>query len=180
VYRAQRELATIYTPDKPTFQWIETSAMTGECPTMPITPVIVNAETWLAVAGGACGIGYFTNSWTGVLWNRWDFDPGVEHQVAATVADVEHLAPALCTQPGTVAVPWDGTVAATSRTLNGALYVIAVNASDRPTRIPFGVTALAGRTLTVLGEGRTIVPVKKIYFRDSFAPYQVHVYVAAP
>jgi len=32
----------------------------------------------------------------------------------------------------------------------------------------------------VLGEGRTIKPVKKVIFRDSFAPYQVHVYVAAP
>jgi hypothetical protein len=180
VYRAQRELTTLVAPGKPTFQWIETSAMTGECPTMAITPAIVNAETWLAVAGGACGIGYFTSSWTSHVWDRWDFDPGVERQIAATVADVKALAPALCTEPGAVNVPWDGTVAATSRTLNGALYVLAINASDRPTRIPFGVAALAGRTLTVLGEGRTIVPVKKIYFRDSFAPYQVHVYVAAP
>jgi hypothetical protein len=32
----------------------------------------------------------------------------------------------------------------------------------------------------VLDEGRTIRPVKKVYFRDAFAPYQVHVYVAAP
>ena len=76
MFRAQRELMTIYAPGKPTFQWIETSQMTGECPTMQITPQIVNAETWLAVAGGACGIGYFTNSWTGDLWNRWDFDAG--------------------------------------------------------------------------------------------------------
>jgi hypothetical protein len=180
VFRAQRELATTYAPGKPTFQWIETGPMTGECPTLRITPEIVNAETWLAVAGGACGIGYFTNSWTKALWDRWDFDPGVEQQLAATVAQVQGLAPALCTDYGTVLVPWDGTVAASSRTLNGALYVIAVNASDRPTRVPFGVDALAGRTLTVLGEGRTIKPVKKVYFRDSFAPYQVHVYVAQP
>src|SRR5262249_49767459 len=73
VYRAQRELAANVAPGKPTFQWIETSSMTGECAAMAVTPAIVNAETWLAVAGGACGIGYFTNSWTGDLWNRWDF-----------------------------------------------------------------------------------------------------------
>ncbi len=69
---------------------------------------------------------------------------------------------------------------ASSRTLNGALYVIAVNGSDRPTRVPFRVDSLAGRTLTVIDEGRSITPVKKVFFRDSFGPYQVHVYVAQP
>jgi hypothetical protein len=181
MFRAQRELMTIYAPGKPTFQWIETSKMTGECPSMQITPQVVNAESWLAIAGGACGIGYFTNSWTGDLWNRWDFDPGVEQQIATTVTSVQRLAPALCTGAyGSVVVPWDGSVAASSRMLNGALYIIAVNGSDKPTRVPFRVDALAGRVLTVLDEGRTIKPVKKVYFRDSFTPYQVHVYVASP
>jgi len=181
MFHAQRELMTIYAPGKPTFQWIETSQMTGECPTLQITPAIVNAETWLAVAGGACGIGYFTNSWTGDLWDRWDFDPGVEQQIASTVASVQSLAPALCDGTyGDVVTPWNGTVVASSRTLNGALYVIAVNGAAKPANVPFRVDALAGRTLTVLGEGRTIKPVKKVIFRDSFAPYQVHVYVAAP
>jgi hypothetical protein len=181
MFHAQRELMTTYAPGKPTFQWIETSQMTGECPSLAITPQIVNAETWLAVAGGACGIGYFTNSWTGDLWNRWDFSPGVEQQIASTVGAVQRLAPALCDgQYGDVVVPWNGTVAASSRTLNGALYVIAVNGSAKSTNVPFRANALAGRTLTVLGEGRTIKPVKKVIFRDSFAPYQVHVYVAGP
>jgi hypothetical protein len=155
--------------------------MTGECPTMQITPAIVNAETWLAIAGGACGIGYFTNSWTGDLWNRWDFDAGVEQQIASTVAEVQRLAPALCDGTyGSAVTPWNGTVVASTRTLNGALYVIAVNGASKATNVPFRVDALAGRTLTVLGEGRTIKPVKQVIFRDSFAPYQVHVYVAAP
>jgi hypothetical protein len=181
MFHAQRELMTTYAPGKPTFQWIETSRMTGECPSLEITPQIVNAETWLAVAGGACGIGYFTNSWTGDLWNRWDFAAGVEQQIAATVGAVQRLAPALCDgQYGDVVVPWNGSVVASSRTLNGALYVIAVNGADKQTTIPFRVNALAGRTLTVLDEGRTIKPVKKVILRDSFAPYQVHVYMAAP
>ena len=180
VFRAQRELMTIYAPGKPTFQWIETSDMTGECPAMQVTPQIVNAETWLAIAGGACGVGYFTNSWTGKLWNRWDLASGVEAQLALTIAQIHALAPMLCAEYGDVTVPWDTSVAASSRSLNGALYVIAVNSSDQPTRIPFRVDALAGRTLEVLGESRTIKPAKKVYFRDSFAPYQVHVYVAAP
>ena len=180
IYRAQRELMTIYAPGKPTLQWIETSRMTGECPTQQITPAIVNAETWLAIAGGACGIGFFTNSWTGPLWNRWDFDPGVEQQLAATVARVRKLAPALCSAYGDVVVPWDGGVAASSRTLDGALYVIAVNSTSQATTIPFRVDGLAGRKLTVLDENRAIRPAKQVYFRDRFAPYEVHVYLAAP
>jgi hypothetical protein len=46
--------------------------------------------------------------------------------------------------------------------------------------IPFRVDGLSGRTLTVLDEGRTLKPVKKIYYRDRFDPYAVHVYVAPP
>jgi Purple acid Phosphatase, N-terminal domain len=180
VFRAQRELMTIYAPGKPTFQWIETSRMTGECPTIPITPAIVSAQTWLAAIGGACGIGYFTNSWTGDLWNRWDFDAGVEAALPSIVARVQRLAPVLCTSYRDVVVPWNGGIAASARELNGALYVLAVNSTDRATTIPFRADGLAGRTLSVLDEGRAIRPVKKIYFRDHFEPYAVHVYVAAP
>jgi Purple acid Phosphatase, N-terminal domain len=181
MFHAQRELMTIYAPGKPTFQWIETSAMTGECPTIAITPAIVNAETWLALAGGACGIGYFTNSWTGPLWNRWDFDPGVEQALPDIVSRVQGLAPTLCDGTyGDVVTPWNGTVVASSRTRNGALYVIAVNGSPTATNVPFSVPGLAGRQLTVLGEGRTIKPVKKLIFRDTFAPLGVHIYVAPP
>ena len=81
---------------------------------------------------------------------------------------------------GDVVVPWNGTVAASSRTLNGALYVIAVNSSATRTTVPFRVDALAGRTLTVLDEDRSIRPVKQVFFRDTFEPYAVHLYVAAP
>lgn len=180
VFRAQRELMTIYAPGKPTFQWIETGAMTGECATMTVTPAIVNAETWLAIAGGACGIGYFTNSWTGDLWDRWDLGPGVEEQLGQTTAQIRALAPALCGRYGDVTVPWSSSVAASSRTLNGALYVIAVNAADTRTTVPFRVPGLAGRDLSVVGESRTVTPAKNVFFRDTFAPYQVHLYVAAP
>jgi hypothetical protein len=180
VFRAQRELMTTYAPGKPTFQWIETSKMTGECASLHITPAIVNAETWLAITGGACGIGYFTNSWTSDVWDRWSFDPGIEQQLAATVSRVQALAPALCADYGSVVVPWNGGVAASTRTLNGALYVLAVNSTAAVTTVPFRVDALAGRALTVLDEGRTIRPAKQVFFRDRFAPYEVHVYLAAP
>jgi hypothetical protein len=58
--------------------------------------------------------------------------------------------------------------------------VVAVNSTAEPTTIPFRVDALAGRRLVVLDENRVIRPAKKVYFRDHFAPYEVHVYLAAP
>ena len=180
VFRSQRELMTIYAPNKPTFQWIETSKMTGECPSLAITPAIVQAETWLAIAGGACGIGFFTNSWTEGIWNRWDFDPGVESELAPLVARIQRLAPALCAQYGDVVPQWNGTVAASSRSLNGALYVIAVNSGAKATAARFTVAGLAGRTLTVLDENRTLRPRSASVFSDRFDPYAVHVYVAPP
>ena len=134
----------------------------------------------LVFAGGACGIGYFTSSWTSGRWNRWDFEPRVEQALPAIVARVQRLAPALCAEYGSVVVPWDGSVAASLRTLNGALYLIAVNSAAQPTTIPFRVDALAGRELVVLDENRVIHPAKKVYFRDHFGPYEVHVYLAAP
>jgi hypothetical protein len=176
VFRAQRELTTTYAPGKPTFQWIETGPMAGECTAIPITPTIANAEAWLAVAGGAVGIGWFTSSWTSGSWNRWDVSAAMLAQIASTDARLHALADVLTTPPGNVVVPWDGTVAASTRTSGKLLYVIAVNGSDRTTTVPMRLDALGGRTLSVLDEHRTITPMKKVFIRDTFAPYQVHVY----
>ena len=96
-----------------------------------------------------------------------------------TVSQVQKLAPALCADYGSVVVPWNGGVAPSSRTLNGALYVVACNSTANATTVPFRVDALAGRALTVLEraddraceEGLLPGPVE---------PYAVHVYVAAP
>lgn len=179
VFRAQRDLRSLYAAGKPTFQWIETGPMTGECQTMAVTPAIAKAEAWLAVAGGAAGIGWFTSSWTSGSWNRWDVNTAMLAQIGATDAQLHELAPVLTTPPGDVVVPWDGTVAASTRSYGGNVYVVAVNAADRKTTVPMRIDALSGRTLTVLGEHRTIKPMKAVFIRDTFAPYQVHLYSTA-
>lgn len=180
VFRAQRELRTLYAVGKPTFQWIETGPMTGECPTLEVTPAIAKAEAWLAVAGGANGIGWFTSAWTAATgWNRWAVDDAMQAEMASVDAELHALAPVLTTPPGDVVVPWDGSVAASARTYDGKLWVIAVNGSAHATTVPMRVDGLAGRTLNVLGEGRTLRPTRKVYLRDTFAPYQVHLYTTA-
>jgi len=179
VYRAQRELRTLYAPGQPTFQWIETGAMTGECPTVEVTPAIARAEAWLAVAGGANGIGWFTSGWDATTgWDRWAVSDAMQQQIAATDAQLHQLAPVLTTPPGDIVLPWNGTVAASTRAYDGQLWVIAVNGAATPTTVPMRIDALGGRTLTVLGENRVLKPAKKVYVRDTFAPYAVHIYVS--
>jgi hypothetical protein len=56
VYWMQREIVAL-TGGKPTFQWIEAGPMEHCREYLDPTPEIVRAETWLAIAGGARGIG---------------------------------------------------------------------------------------------------------------------------
>jgi hypothetical protein len=176
VYRAQRELATIYAPGKPTFQWIETGSMTGECPTLPVTPAIANAEAWLAVAGGAVGIGWFTSGWETGVWNRWEVSDAMLAQMAATDAQLRALAPVLLAPVGTVATPAGSSVVASSRTLDGSLYVVAVNASASPATTVLRVDGLDGRSLSPLGTTRALRPTRRVLVRDTFGPYEVRIY----
>ena len=49
----------------PTFQWIETGPSRADyCGGYQMTPAELRAEVWLAIAGGARGIGYFTHTWS--------------------------------------------------------------------------------------------------------------------
>jgi hypothetical protein len=176
VYRTQRELTTIYAPGKPTFQWIETGSMTGECPGIPVTPEIANAEAWLAVAGGAVGIGWFTSGWDTGVWNRWEVSDAMLTQIAATDTQLQSLAPVLLSPVGTVASPVGPSVAASSRTLGRSLYVIAVNASASPTTSLLRVDGLDGRSLIPLGAARALRPTKRVFIRDTFGPYEVRIY----
>jgi len=176
VFRAQRELATIYAAGRPTFQWIETGAMTGECPSIEITPAMVNAEAWLAVAGGAVGIGWVTSGWTAAGWNRWLIDEPMLAQLAATDARLHALAPVLTAPQGAVDVPSTSGVAASTRTLDGALYVIAVNSTARAATVSLRVPGLRAGALDVLDEGRSVRSTKRGVFHDAFEPYAVHLY----
>jgi hypothetical protein len=150
--------------------------MTGECTTLQVTPAIANAEAWLAVAGGAAGIGWFTIGWTPAGWTRWQVDGAMLEQIAATDAQLHALAAVLTAPQGPVdAAPADA-VAASSRAYDGADYVIAVNSTDRPTAASLHVPGLRASTLQVLDESRTVRSTRKGVIRDTFAPYAVHLY----
>ena len=124
VYFSQRELVEL-AQGKPTFQWIEAAGMT--CPhdgPTAVTPATVRAESWLAIAGGAKGLGFFPPAaWTG----------DVGEAIAEVTQTVRELGPAL-TAPEVAArvEPADGLVKAGARKHAGRLTIVAANAGYEP------------------------------------------------
>ena len=167
VYAAQRELVAL-ARGKPTFQWIEADPM-GVCWGLDPSPPVVRAETWLAVAGGARGIGYFPENWK----------PAVRAEITRLNAELRSLAPALLGPELGVSVASPSKVVAGGSTYNGALYVIAVNPTFARTSARFTVAGLGDRALRVWGEDRLVRPSGGT-FTDRFRGLQARVYVAPP
>ena len=168
VAAAQRELVGL-APGKPTFQWIETTHM--QCPfgdpALAVTPATVRAESWLALVGGAHGLGFFPIGWTG----------DVSGALAQVGHDIQALGPVLLAPEAPVSA--DPPVEATARSYRGAFYVFAVNPSYGAVKATIRARGLEGRPLQVLGENRTVTPANGS-FTDSFAPLAVHLYAAPP
>jgi hypothetical protein len=167
VIHSQRELVKL-SGDKPTFQWIE--AAEWKCPggETAVTPAVVRAESWMAIAGGAHGLGFWPASWPA---------PNAR-AIAAVGRDVARLGPAVYAPDESVSDDTQQVVVA-ARTVAGALYLIAVNAGYTATQATFKAAALNGRTLTVMGESRRLASTGDS-FTDSFAPLAVHIYIAPP
>jgi hypothetical protein len=170
VFDAQRELDQV-TGGKPTFQWLEVAAMEQECGrdrTLDPTPTTVRAETWLAIAGGADGVGYFPN--------RWGVAIGAE--LARTNRTIKALAPAL-DAPELPARSDADAVRVATRSRNGAIYVIAVNTTDAAVHAQISVPGIEGRSVHVYGGGDAIGS-DASSFGDVFGPLAAHVYVVPP
>ena len=166
VFDAQRELVALAN-GKPTFQWIEAAGM--NCPAMAaaaVTPATVRAEAWLAIAGGAHGLGFFPAAWTAAV-------AGAISRVAAEVAGLTSAV----LGPPLAGVGADGGIRAAAWRGDDTLYVAAINPTARPVRTTVHVPDLAGRTLEVLEEGRQITA-KGDDLTDLFAPLEVHLYMA--
>jgi hypothetical protein len=167
VYTLQRTLVQM-AAGKPTFQWIEAGPM-EKCFRVDPTVASVQAETWLAIAGGARGIGYFPDYFT----------PPIRDAITAINHDIVSLAPALLDQSATGIVGPTSTIRVGVRRHNGAVYVIAVNSSTKPTVGRILVPGLGDRNLTVFGENR-FVPSSLSQIVDNFAGLGVHIYIAPP
>ena len=168
VYEAQRELVQL-AAGKPTFQWIEAAVMDCDAPHLAITQETVRAEAWLAIAGGAHGLGFFPT------WS-----PDVGQAISLLSRQIRGLAPALLAPAAPVSVEPPGSpIRVGARSYDDALYIIAVNPAFSPAQATIRAPGLGGRTLFVLDENRAIQP-REDTFSDDFAPLAVHVYLAPP
>ncbi len=167
---AQRELVQL-AAGKPTFQWIEASEMKcRETPGQEVTPETVRAESWLALIGGAVGLGFFPAAWTAE----------VEHAIRRVAEESAILAPSLLGRAiPTKVVDGPATVRVAAWTDGRAIVVAAVNAGRAPARARFSVDGAGGRTLSVLGESRSVTATGGV-LGDGFSPLGVHVYVLPP
>ena len=168
VFDSQLDLVAL-ARGKPTFQWIEARRMDCFGDRLDPTPETVRAETWLAIAGGAHAIGYFPNNWS----------PEVGTEIARTNREIQGLAPALVEPNIAASVSVGSFVKVGARDHNGAVYVIAVNASRAATTATITVPALGDRVLMSL-DGQHRVSASGGTFTDAFGPLEVRVYVAAP
>ncbi len=175
VLGAQQALVSL-AAGKPTYQWIEAAPMgDSRCyRNGRFTPTAgtVRAEVWLAIVGGAKGIGYFP----------YDWPPDVRTEVVSINQEIAALAPALLS-PLIPPLTSSGTapVKATARAYNGATYVIAVNSTGRAHVGRFALPDLKqAASLSLWGEGRSVEVGSGGKVVDTFAPFAVHVYIAAP
>jgi hypothetical protein len=168
VFESQKELVRLAV-EKPTFQWIEARGMDCHDPALNPTPATVHAETWLAIAGGAHAMAYFPH----------DFSAEIAAQIASDKRTVQTLVPALLEPNLPADAGATGPVKVGARSHNGALYVIAVNGSRVSASATINVPALGDRQLISL-DGTRSVTASSGSFTDTFAPFEVHVYIAAP
>jgi hypothetical protein len=154
---------------RPTFQWIEARRMDCFGAELDPTPETVRAESWLSIAGGARAIGYFPNNWS----------LAVGEEIARTNHEIQSLTPALVEPAIAASVAPGSPVRAGAREHNGAVYVIAVNASRDAATASINVPALGDRVLRSL-DGQQTLTASGGSFSDSFGPLEVRIYVASP
>jgi hypothetical protein len=168
VYWMQREIVEL-SKGKPTFQWIEAGPMEHCRANEDPTPAVVRAETWLAIAGGARGIGYFPDYWA----------ENIRNEVRIVNREILALAPALLGPIVNATWSTQQPVRVGVRKHNGALYIIVANTSTSPATASFTVPGLAGRKLRVFGDGRVITPLGTLV-TDTLPGLGTAVYIAAP
>jgi hypothetical protein len=170
VFDSQAELHTA-SGGKPTFQWIEVARMEHPCrrhPELDPTPGTVRAETWLSIAGGANAVGYFPSRWS----------DSIGDEITRTNREIKALGPALLAARSNAHSDTEA-VRVSARSLNGALYVIAVNTSSSTVQAKISVEGIAGRSAMVYGGGPAVGADAEA-FSDTFGPLAARVYVIPP
>jgi len=174
VYDAQRAFVRL-AGAMPTFQWIETGPIRPTyCGGFQMSPAQLRAEVWLAIAGGARGIGYFTHTWSP---NHSAFDVSLKLQrtIKKTSDQLAAVRPGLL---GSTVLSGanSGNIKVVARRSGDRVYVFAVNAQPSQMVAQVTVPRLGDGRLQVFGEKRSTT-VRDHRFIDTWKPLAVHVYV---
>ncbi|MFL5963579.1 MAG: hypothetical protein ACJ757_11885 [Gaiellaceae bacterium] len=174
VYEAQQAFIRL-TGGMPTFQWIETGPIKPKyCGGFKMTPTELTAEVWLAIVGGARGIGYFTHTWS-PEHNAFDVSPALQRTMKTISNVLAFVRPGLLGH--TVVSSADSSaIKVVARAGGDRDYVFAVNTHRVPIKVQVHVPQLHGGPLQVLREQRSVT-VSGDRFVDTFQPLAVHVYI---
>jgi hypothetical protein len=175
VYDYQRQLAQL-AGEAPTAQWIEVNQSDGQCGPDPVSPAQMRAEAWLAIAGGATGIGEFTHAWPNGIWERFSMSPEMTTGVTATNQEIQGyrnilLAPQLS---AILSAPGDP-IKIGARVYEGKIYLIAVNSTESAVDWQSNLTGLNGKSIAVVTDGRTFLA-HRGQIVDTFEPLAMHIY----
>ncbi len=168
VYDSQAELGRL-AAGKPTFQWIEAATMS--CPPRgrtAITPATVRAESWLAIAGGADGLGFFPGQWT----------PTIAAAIRSITEEIAAVAPALLA-PAVAAGASSSALRVAAHALDGALYIVVANPTRARADADIRVDGVGDRELHALRDGPA-VSARDGAFHVSLPPLGTAVYVSPP
>src|SRR5581483_1154026 len=140
---------------------------------LTVSPAQVTAEAWLAVAGGARAIGFFTQT-LAPTHEPFSVSPPVQRAMRTFAQTAAAIRPGLTgtTTDSHVDTP---AIRVLARVGGGRTFVVAVNTLTTPVPAQFSVSRLRDGTLTVVGERRS-VSLAVGRFADTFAPLGVHVY----
>ena len=179
---ATQEWTQTYSPSKPNYSWIEAASTSSQwCTGRGVQADETRAEVWMTIANGSKGIGYFTHSWS-PTYSQFRVDSTVQSEMTRTDRQVTNFTLPLLGPSAAVTqqmLTSGGNVDYIARQWNGATYIFAVNVNRTNADVRFNGAALAGQSVKVFEEGRTI-GADATGFQDSFGPLAVHVYVVAP
>ena len=173
VYEAQRAFIRL-AGNMPTFQWIETGPIRPTyCGGFTMTSAELKAEVWLAIVGGARGIGYFTHTWT-PNHSAFDVSPSLQQEMKQTSKLLASVRQGLLGR--TVLSGVNSSSVKLVARAGDRTYVFAVNTQRAPIKVQMSVPRLRSGTLEVVGENRSVT-VAAGHFVDNFQPLAVHIYV---
>jgi len=166
---------------KPVMCAIETGHIKN--PDKAPTPAQTACEVWITMVHGARGAVYFCHDFTlaekkasALARNR-----PMLAQLKVTNAKLKKLARVitapLATEPATAKSQGDGKVIFSTKKVDGATVVLAVNVLDAKAKATIPVEGLTrGTRVEVLEEGFAIQAAQDGSFTDNFGPYQEHIY----